>query len=324
LDQYHIVPINYLDSWVEENTNPASETKPIFVASVEDNKKLKEKNLHTNNEIFWSVFYQYIGRSQVKGSFSIVERGVTYSVTDIPVNSLAERNLVYYHEVGAPYVIFQALNDLYRGRDVKSSSPNKFLDVEFVSRNKFDITLGESVCLSRAVKVKDTIPDYDGPFESTDYDYVLDLSPLGRRTKVVFDLTSGLWKKGFGKPKSEYVEQWLHNLIGIPRCNDNLVVIWHYGLDVFEPYEGREVGRYLIEASGLPEKEYLYLQRDTEIVIPDGLKVIFIPLYGNSSEYFPLREELEHLTANSRLRAYKNTVLYKICESLFYRLLNKA
>jgi hypothetical protein len=323
-DQYHIIPVEYIDRWVGEHTESTISTKPLFVSSVIDNKKLLTKNLPTNNQIFWSIFSQYTGHTQVRGSFSIIVKGKTYSVTDIPVNAFVEKGYVYNHEVGVASALFQALQEALDIKAYSSFQENKFLKIEFSGSNS--ICLSESHFVKRAMKVGDTANIYDLKYKFTDYDYVLDLNPLGIKQKIAFDLTSGLWYKGFGKSKADLVDQWLHNLIDIPLNNPDIITVWHYGLTKFEYFdEGIEIGKWLIRQKSLDINQYLYLDKpmllQNQIAIPKNLRAIFLPLYDDHSDFVSLKDELDNLAPKPGQDKIKNSGFYKVSSKLIRHVL---
>ena len=322
-DQYHIIPVRYIDKWVEKRTDPRVTTKPLFISSVADNKRLLAKGLPSANQVFWSIFSQYTGRTQVTGSFSIVVKGLEYSVTDIPVNSFVEKGYVYYHEVGVPYVIFQVLQETLEEKAYQSFKENQFLEVEF--HNKRSIGFRESHFLKRAERVGDVATTFKPKYKLTDYDYVLHLSPLGLKQKIAFDLTSGLWHKGLGRARSDFAQQWLHNLAYVPLNNPDIIAVWHYGLIEFEPFEELEIGRWLIKKSGLKPNQYLYLDKTAlsqrNMSIPDDIRLILLPLYDDKADFLGLRRELTSLNPRQNMDKLKSTGFYKMTNRLIGHLL---
>ena len=325
-DQYHIIPLKYIDKWVEERTDPKVTTRPLFVSSVIDDRKLLAKGLPTANQVFWSIFSQYIGRTQVTGNFSIIVKGSEYSVTDIPVNSFVEKGYVYYHEVGVPYVIFRVLLEQLEEKAYASFKENQFLKIEF--HNKRSIGLSESHFLKRAERVGDVAATFKPEYKSTDYDYVLHLSPLGLRRKIAFDLTSGLWRKGFGRTKADFAQQWLHNLAYVPLNNPDIIAVWHYGLEEFEAFDEDEVGRWLIKKSGLRPDQYLYLDRtalsEGDIGVPEDLRLVLMPLYDGRADFLSLTSELKSLNPGQNLDRVKSTGFYQMTNRLIGHLLEST
>ncbi len=323
-DQYHIIPVEYIDKWIDQHTEFTISTKPLFVSSMVDNKKLLIKNLPTNNQVFWSIFSQYTGHTQVRGSFSIIVKGKEYSVTDIPVNAFVEKGYVYNHEVGVASAIFQVLQETLDIKAYSSFQENEFLKIEFSYENS--ISLRQSHFLKRAVKIEEIANIYDPKYKLTDYDYVLNLGSIGIKQKIAFDLTSGLWYKGFGKSKSELVAQWLHNLIDIPLKNPDILTIWHYGLTNFECYQnGKEIGRWLIDQKSLDPSQYLYLDKNTllqdQIPFPKNLKIIFLPLYDDNPDYIGLKSELNNLAPKLGQNKIKSSGFYRLNSRLISKLL---
>jgi hypothetical protein len=322
-DQYHIIPVKYIDKWVEKRTDPGITTKPLFISSVADNKKLLARDLPSTNQVFWSIFSQYTGHTQVTGSFSIIVKGSEYSVTDIPVNSFIEKGYVYYHEVGVPYAIFQVLQETLEEKAYRSFKENQFLKIEFYSKKS--IGFHESHFLKKAERVSDIATTFNTKYKLTDYDYVLHLSPLGLKHKIAFDLTSGLWYKGFGRSKPDFVQQWLHNLTYVPLNNPDIIAVWHYGLVNFEPFEGFEIGLWLIKNSGLRPNQYLYLDKAAlsqgNIFIPDDIRLILLPLYDDNIDFLNLKSELTSLNPGQNIDKLKASGFYKMTNKLIGHLL---
>ena len=71
---------------------------------------------------------------------------------------------------------------------------------------------------------------YDKKFENTDYDYVVDLRPLGFNQLICMDLTVGLWNKGRDKDIADYLEQWKHNIVLMPKFNPTIFTIFSFGV----------------------------------------------------------------------------------------------
>lgn len=291
LDQYHILPQKVLNDWFDENL--PSEDKPVFTTRVKNNTKRIEKNLHTNNQIFWGIFYDYIGRTQVKADIEFKFKGDTYNFTDIPVNSIIDKGLVYTHEAGVPKVICEAL---------KTSFQEKYIDKEFPGSKIKKID--ESEFITRAVKVKDIAENFNDEYENTDYDYMLDLSFFGIDKKVVFDLTSGLWHKGIGKTKEEYVQQWEHNIFEVPKNNKNIICIWHYGLKNYEEYDSQEIGEFLTD-----KYQTSTLIKEAGNYNLKGKKTILLPFYNEKNDFFDFNTEFKFLDPDTD-ESYK-TELYK-------------
>jgi len=319
-DQYHIIPVTFIEEWVENKTTPPVKTKPIFITSISDNLKLKNKRLRTNNEIFWSVFSQYTGRAQVKGSFIIVDKGKDYKITDISANTFSEKNSVYFQEVGTAYVIYQVLADIFQIMSQDKSSPNQFISTEFSNNNELPIY--KSKFIGRAERVADIAKIYRKDFGKTNYDYVLRLDGLGISRSIVFDLTCGLWDKGLWKPKEEFIKQWFHNIIEVPLKNSEIIAVWHYGHNIYQSYKGKEVGKYLIEESKLKTNQYFYLNKECKTTIQKETKIIFLPFYNDNKDYNKLDVELKQLDPS--LDKCRSSWLYKVCKDLVTTLINNS
>ncbi|MGC8576379.1 MAG: hypothetical protein ACP5M7_00005, partial [Thermoproteota archaeon] len=91
------------------------------------------------------------------------------------------------------------------------------------------IDISESTILKREVRVKDI--DQKSRFSLNSYDYVVDLFKIGKRRRLLFDLTTGLWKKsGFheiGRTTEEYIETWKELLFNVPKRVSDAYAIWY-------------------------------------------------------------------------------------------------
>jgi hypothetical protein len=91
-----------------------------------------------------------------------------------------------------------------------------------------DYGVTNSPVLKREMKVSTLGKDGGG----LDYDYAVDLKPLiGDEGWLLFDLTTGLWKKGglhetTVKPQ-EYLERWKEMLFQIPSKCENTRSMWY-------------------------------------------------------------------------------------------------
>jgi hypothetical protein len=142
---------------------------------------------------------------------------------------------------------------------------------------------------------------------------------LGIKKKIVFDLTCGLWDKGLWRPKEEYIKQWYHNIVEVPMANSDIVSVWYYGHEKYQSYEGKEVGKYLIDIAQLKKDQYYYLEKDKPMEISKNVKVVFLPFYNDNRDYNKLNTELAYLDpAKDKCR---NSFLYTACKNLITSLI---
>jgi hypothetical protein len=224
-DQYHVIPVGLLlDSVRHEIEPPLSTARTFLIKNIVRTEKRARLRVPTDNQAFWGILSDFIGKTQVRGTAELRLNKKIYEITDIPANTISEESLVFEQEIGTARTICQAMLDVF-GDD--------YIDLEFSNRNRKPIL--DSVFLGRGIKVSMVAKNYEKRFGETDFDYKIDLSPLSKRypnldSKILLDLTAGLWNKSIAKDKDEFLAQWEHNLIKLPEMNSGLYTFWHYGL----------------------------------------------------------------------------------------------
>jgi hypothetical protein len=185
-----------------------------------------------------------------------------------------------------------------------------YVDLEFSKGTRKPIL--DSVFLGRSVKVSMVAKNYEKKFSETDFDYKLDLGPLSKRypnldSKILFDLTAGLWNKSIAKDKDEFIAQWVHNLIKLPEMNSGLYTFWHYGLksEIKDgSYRGMEVGDYLMSKAGTRVIKYLPGSISSSASLP---RSVLMPFFRDSATR--LEAELGFMSDN-RDSERRRSVLY--------------
>ncbi|MFW6009180.1 MAG: hypothetical protein ACOCP8_07965 [archaeon] len=312
LDQYHFIPKKIITDWLETKYINNNIKKPVYISPIIDNKKRKKNNLQTNNQIFWNLLSDYIGKTQVKGNYTLNYNGEIYSVTNIPVNSIIDKGLVYIHEVGIPKIISLALCRIFG---------KKYIIKEF--DNSFKISIDESKFIKRAVKVKELVDDQN-KWGNTDYDYLVDLNELGINKKIVFDLTNGLWHKGggLGKSKKDYVKQWTNNIFDISSNKSNIISIWHYGLKEFEEFDGnKEVAEYIIDNNQKKYNAEIILKNNKDNYKISNKDTFILPFYNGKNEYMNFENEFNNLDPRKdQYNKNNETQIYDLLCNLFKKL----
>lgn len=304
-DLYRIIPKRLIEEWEGKYNKTGGRT--IWKSNITDNLIKKHKHLQTNNQIFWNFFSEYIERTQISGNLSFKQNHIDYTITDIKANTINENGLVYTHEIGVPKTICEAMSTVFG---------SKYLDKEFGTNCKLKIN--DSKFLHRAKKINTIAHKIDEKFANTDYDWELDLSPIGIKKHITFDLTCGLFNKGLGKSKEEYIEQWRHNVYTIPATNNEIICIWHYGInDLPLLYKGKEVGEYLCETY----KHTTKIVKSPNIEnIPPTIKTIVLPFYSKTHKYNDFKKEFRNI--NPHNETTKKSILYQILVTLLSELSN--
>jgi hypothetical protein len=198
----------------------------------------------------------------------------------------------------------------------------EYLDLEF-PEGRTTIPLLDSRFLKRAVQVSMVAKNYDRKYAETDFDYQLSLSSLSnqpatlRCTRILFDLTAGLWNKSIGRTKEEFVEQWEHNLLKLPKKNRDLTVFWHYGLvsDVSDgTYQGQELGEYMRSKANLEAVKYRPSSAKACRSLP---KLVLLPFFRDSETR--LEKELSQISSDKPAERRKSK-LYGALRELLERL----
>jgi hypothetical protein len=312
-DQYHLIPRRFLMENIKRKSNPFSKKRGTFFTKdiTKVTKRLKLR-VPTDNQAFWGILSEFTSKTQVRGNVELEYKHAKYTITDIPANTISEDSLVFKQEIGAARTICQAMLDVF-GRD--------YLDLEF-PRGTVKKNILDSKFLKRAVKVFMVAKVYDKKFGETDFDYQLDLTPLlskypNLNKKILFDLTAGLWNKSSWKTNEEFLEQWAHNLVKLPERNNDLCVLWHYGLlsKVKDgSYKGQEVGDYLLSKTASNAIKY---QRDSIKKASFLPRIIFLPFFRDSKNR--LETELNRISS-VQAKTRRNSELYTALKELLERL----
>jgi hypothetical protein len=186
-----------------------------------------------------------------------------------------------------------------------------YLETEFSTGCKKSIL--DSIFLRRAVKVSMIAKNYEKKYGETDFDYQLDINPLSTkypssRIKILFDLTAGLWDKSIAKTKEEFLQQWEHNLVRLPEANNDLCVVWHYGLmsEIKDgSYKGVEVGDYLRSKTKMNVIKYQENLTKKSASLPN---LILLPFFRDAE--IRLEKELNWISSDKD-DSIRKSMLYK-------------
>lgn len=310
-DQYHLIPYRVLAESIHKKIE--DEEGVFFVKVIAKASKRIRLQVSTDNQVFWSLLSEFIGRAQVRGTVELGYGLGKYMIVDIPANTISEDSLVFKQEVGAARTICQAMLDVFG---------EEYLSAEFpagtLTKNILD-----SKFLKRAVQVSMVTKGYDRKYAETDFDYQLILDPLQRQAanvrkkKILFDLTAGLWNKGIGGNKEEFIEKWQHNLAKLPEKNSDLVVFWHYGLmsEVKDgSYQGQELGDYIRSRANIQAMRYRSGSISKSKLIP---QLVLLPFFRDSETR--LETELNHISSDKPAER-RRSVLYSALRELLERL----
>jgi len=296
-DQYHIIPRRLLVEHLQRNLG--GEQGTCFTKEIGKIAKRLKLQVPTDNQVFWGLLSEFTGRTQVKGETKLLHNGQTYSITDIPANTISEESLVFKQEVGAARAICQAMLDVFG---------EEYLDVEFDPENSKKIL--DSKFLRRAVQVSMAAKQYDRKYAETDFDYQLDLRPLTKKfpslrgKRILFDLTAGLWNKSSAKTKEEFIQQWEHNLLTLPEKNHDLIVFWHYGLisEIKDgTYRGLELGDYMRSRANIEVTKYRVGAIRSSRTLP---RLVLMPFFRDAET--KLEKELNQIASDNATERRKS------------------
>lgn len=137
-----------------------------------------------------------------------------HCLSRVPISAMFKTDLAYIQEAGFGRMLWKLLCE-------------EFAD-EMCHIYSEDWGVADSPVLKREMKVSTLGKDGGG----LEYDYAVDLKPLiGDEGWLLFDLTTGLWKKGglhetTVKPQ-EYLERWREMLFQIPSKCENTKSMWY-------------------------------------------------------------------------------------------------
>jgi hypothetical protein len=311
-DQYHLIPYGLLTDSLQNDVERKQCT--FFTKEITNVSKRVKLQVSTDNQILWGLLSEFTGRTQVKGTVELNYHG-RYMITNIPANTISEESLVFKQEIGAARTICQVMLDVFG---------EEYLSIEF--GKELTKTLLDSQFLKRASQVSMVAKEYDSEYAETDFDYELRLEPLRhqisslRRKKILFDLTAGLWNKGIGKNKEEFVAQWQHTLTKLPEANDDLIILWHYGLSTEVrdgSYQGQELGDYIASRANIQITKY---SPGAILKSRTPPQLVLLPFFRDSATR--LETELNRMSSDNATERRKSN-LYGALKELLERLAQK-
>lgn len=285
-------------------TDELSEAQTLFIKDVE---KASGNEIVLDNQIFWELFREFTGRSQVMGEVILTD-DYRRRIYNIPINSLTEKTLVYYQEAGVANTLCHLLLEIFG---------NTYLEKEFASGN--EITPQETNILKRNFLAGNIEGEEDSEFSECDYDYLLDLEDLGIEKKILFNLTTALWEKGHGKSYREFTNQWKYLHFTIPANRLNCSIVWYITIpeteeDFFEKSPSHEDFTELVGDLNREERISVDVVRDEgDLPVGDRSQVVCIPVFEHSRRTKRVTKKKGEL--RSLLKDHKRTLFYKATRS---------
>ncbi|MEM3629362.1 MAG: hypothetical protein QXE06_08355 [Candidatus Bathyarchaeia archaeon] len=237
---------------------------------------------------------------------------LVHKITNIPIKAMFRDSDVFKHEAYFADLIWNKIWEIY---------PKQFCDT---FHGKANIKISESIVIKREVKSKDLDPA--SRFSLSSYDYVIDLNALGLKRCLLFDLTTGLWKKsGFheiGKTTEEYVETWRELLFNIPKKLADVYAIWYIVINSTEdkffdetaPQGVKSIDELVNLITSADKKTAIIIKSDADLVGLDlkTHKFIVIPIFNSSSAKGEARWEIRRLEE----KRYDKILMWKILDRL--------
>ena len=218
-----------------------------------------------------------------------------HKITDIPIKAMFRDSDVFKHEAYFADLLWNKIWEVY---------PKEFCNS---FQGKTQIKISESTVIKREVKAKELDPISKFPLSS--YDYVVDLSALGLNRRLLFDLTTGLWKKsGFhevGRTTEDYIETWKELLFNIPHRIANAYAVWYVVVNSTEdrffdetaPYGVRNMEALVDLVTSGDRKTTILLKSDNDLkyLNLNVHRFLVIPVFNSTPAKGEARWEIKRL-----------------------------
>ncbi|MEM0084037.1 MAG: hypothetical protein QW743_00880 [Candidatus Methanomethylicia archaeon] len=239
--------------------------------------------------------------------------GLTHEITNIPIKAMFRDSDVFIHEAYFANLLWNKIWEIY---------PKQFCNTFL---GKISIKISESTVIKREVKSKSLDPT--SRFPASSYDYVVDLHPLGVNRCILFDLTTGLWKKsGFheiGKTTEEYVETWKELLFNIPRKLANVYAVWYIVINSTEyrffdetaPQGVKNIDGLVDLITSANKEISIIIRSDVDIgnLNLNVHKLVIVPIFNST----PLKGEARWEIKRLKEEKYNRLLMWKILDHLF-------
>lgn len=236
----------------------------------------------------------------------------THKLINIPIKAMFKDSEVFRHEAYFADLLWHKLWEIY-----PKQLCNSF-------RGRSCIEISESKVLKREVKARELDPT--SSFPSSSYDYVVDLLPIGGKRRLLFDLTTGLWKKsGFheiGRTTEEYVELWKELLFNIPKKLADTYAVWYIVTNsTEEKFFDETAPSGITNTEGLvdmvisQDKELKLIIRSNDDINNLDLKLhklIIVPIFNSTPTKGEARWEIKRLEN----REYEKLLIWKVVNHL--------
>jgi hypothetical protein len=267
------------------------------------------------------VLEAFLGVSDIKFElkhyveYSCTVCGAVHKIINIPIKAMFKDSEVFRHEAYFANLLWNKLWEKY---------PNSFCSS---FGGKTHIEISESAVLKREVKVKELDPT--SVFPSSSYDYVVDLFPVGEKRRLLFDLTTGLWKKsGFheiGRTTEEYVETWKELLFRIPEKLPDTYAVWYIVVNSTEdrffdgtaPNGVRNIEGLVDIITSQDREKRLIVRSEADVAHLDlkRHKLVVVPVFNST----PIKGEARWEIKRLENRDYSKLLIWKVINCLLTR-----
>jgi hypothetical protein len=241
--------------------------------------------------------------------------GAIHKIVNIPIKAMFKDSEVFKHEAYFADLLWNKIWEVY---------PKEFCN-SFQGRNL--IKISENAVIKREVKAKELDPTSRFPLSS--YDYVVNLLPLGLNRCLLFDLTTGLWKKsGFhdiGRTTEDYVETWRELLFNIPRKITDTYAVWYVVVNSTEdrffdetaPQRVKNMEALVDLITSGDRKTTILVRSDIDLKCLDlnVHKLIVIPVFNSTPPKGEARREIKRLVE----KRYDKLLIWKVLNRLLLR-----
>jgi hypothetical protein len=230
--------------------------------------------------------------------------GLVHKIENIPIKAMFKDQDVFVQEANFGHLLWEKLWQKY---------PVEFCEI---FQGRTTISSEDSTILKRNFKVKELM--VSSPFGECEYDYAVDFRPFGHDRLILFDLTTGLWKKGGFHEESrapeEYVELWRELLLTVPSTFRNVFAVWyvviHQREDIFFDETSPFGAKNMYELLRIIAQDHLDVAKIVQS--PDDItlryKLFIVPVFGKES-----RLELQLLKS----KKFDQLLVSKLIDQLF-------
>jgi hypothetical protein len=238
--------------------------------------------------------------------------GQTHRIMGIPIKAMFRSDPIFIHEARFADLLWEKLWTHY---------PDGFCR-SFGGRSV--IRADESEVLRREFKVGELCPT--SRFSSHRYDYAICMSKLGVNRTLLFDLTTGLWKKsGFheeARSPEEYFEIWKETLFEIPSARKDTVAVWYIVINSIEedffqdtpPANSSNLDQLVanVSSGNLDSVKIIRAERDVSFLDPTVCKLVVVPVFKTTDNRRAALTELQRL----KNRRFEQLLITKVVDAL--------